>query len=348
MPSQTIQWFPGHMAKTRRMISENLKLVDVVIELADARVPRSSRNPEIPKLCASKPRLLLMTKSSLADPSTNDKWLNALKRSGEKVIFLDSATSFGINKIYPAVCELLSDKIRRYEEKGMTGKKLRAMIVGIPNVGKSSLINRLTGAKKAKVEDRPGVTRDKQWVSTSIGLELLDTPGVLWPKFDDPVTGENLAATGAIKDDILDTETLAATLCERLMQIAPEKFCARYKLDAHSLDGSSKWELMDAVARKRGFLISGGEIDYDRASAIILDEFRSSKIGRITLELPDERETRDVATAASAARARCESSVETLIDTNSTSREGTLVEIIGDSRTGECASESTEAGNAHT
>lgn len=334
MPSQTIQWFPGHMAKTRRMISENLKLVDVVIELADARVPRSSRNPEIPRLCASRPRLLLMTKSSLADPSANDRWQNALRKSGEKVIFIDSATGYGINRIYPAVCELLSDKIKRYEEKGMIGKKLRAMIVGIPNVGKSSLINRLTGAKKAKVEDRPGVTRDKQWVSTSIGLELLDTPGVLWPKFEDPVTGENLAATGAIKDDILDTETLAATLCERLMQIAPDKFCDRYKLDAASLAGLSKWELMDAVARKRGFLISGGEIDYDRASSIILDEFRSSKIGRITLELPDEREARD-STVSSPTRARCKSSVETLFDTGSE----------GD--TGRCTNEDTEASDAH-
>lgn len=289
MPSQTIQWFPGHMAKTRRMISENLKLVDVVIELADARIPLSSRNPEIPRLCAAKPRLLLVTKASLADPTANDRWQNAFRKSGEKAIFIDSSTGAGINRIYPAVCELLADRIRRYEEKGMSGKKLRAMIVGIPNVGKSSLINRLTGAKKAKVEDRPGVTRDKQWVSTSIGLDLLDTPGVLWPKFDDPVTGENLAATGAIKDDILDTETLAATLCERLMKVAPDKFCARYRLDPAALTDASKWELLEAVARKRGFLVSGGEIDYGRASSVILDEFRGGRIGRITLELSEGR-----------------------------------------------------------
>ena len=288
MPSQTIQWFPGHMAKTRRMISENLKLVDVVIELGDSRVPRSSRNPEIPKICAAKPRLLVLTKSSLADAQASDKWLNYYRKRGEKAIFIDSVTGMGINRIYPAVCELLSDKMRRWEEKGMIGKKVRAMIVGIPNVGKSSLINRLTGSKKTKVEDRPGVTRDKQWVATSIGLDLLDTPGVLPPKFDDRITGENLAATGAIKDDILDTEDLAATLCERLLEVAPDAFCTRYKLDRSSLEGLTKWELMESVARKRGFLISGGEVDYDRAAGIILDEFRAAKIGRITLELPDD------------------------------------------------------------
>ena len=290
MPSQNIQWFPGHMAKTRRMISENLKLVDVVIELCDSRVPRSSRNPEIPKICAAKPRLLVLTKSSLADAQASDKWLNYYRNRGETAIFIDSATGSGINRIYPAVCELLRDKKARWEEKGMVGKKVRAMIVGIPNVGKSSLINRLTGSKKTKVEDRPGVTRDKQWVSTSIGLDLLDTPGVLPPKFDDRITGENLAATGAIKDDILDTEDLCATLCERLLTVAPDAFCTRYKLEREALDGLTKWELMEAVAHKRGFLISGGEIDYSRTAGIVLDEFRAAKIGRITLELPDDGE----------------------------------------------------------
>lgn len=276
------------MAKTRRLISENLKLVDIVIELADARIPRSSRNPEIPKLCANRPRLLLLTKTSLADPTACDKWRSALQKAGEKALFIDSSTGAGINKIYPAVCEILSEKLKRREEKGMAGKKVRAMIVGIPNVGKSSLINRLTGAKKTKVEDRPGVTRDKQWVSTSIGLDLLDTPGVLWPKFDDPTTGENLAITGAIKDDILDVQTLAATMCERLLAVSPGAFCSRYKLDPTALDGKTKWEIMEAVARKRGFLISHGEVDYDRTAAILLDEFRSAKIGRITLELPED------------------------------------------------------------
>jgi ribosome biogenesis GTPase A len=292
------------------MISENLKLVDVVLELADARIPQSSRNPEIPKLCAARPRLLILTKTSLADPTACDKWRSAFQSAGEKALFIDSSTGAGINRIYPAVCELLSEKLKRREEKGMAGKKIRAMIVGIPNVGKSSLINRLTGAKKAKVEDRPGVTRDKQWVSTSIGLDLLDTPGVLWPKFDDPVTGENLAITGAIKDDILDTETLAATMCKRLLHVAPEAFCARYKLDAASLAGLTKWEIMEAVARKRGFLVSGGETDYDRTAAILLDEFRSAKIGRITLELPQTKKPSEGETPESEDREGGEGSEE--------------------------------------
>jgi len=289
MPSQTIQWFPGHMAKTRRLISENLKLVDIVIELADARIPRSSRNPEIPKLCAGKPRLLILTKASLASPEATEKWVDYLRSRGEYVLLIDSQSGTGINKIAPAVKDILSAKLQKYQDKGMVGKKLRAMIVGIPNVGKSSLINKLTGAKKAKVEDRPGVTRDKQWVTTSIGIDLLDTPGVLWPKFEDRRTGESLAFTGAIKDDILDTETLAATLCVRLMKVSPRLFCERYKLDYDKASELDKWDLFEAVGRKRGFLISGGEIDYDRTANILLDEFRSSKIGRITLELPYDK-----------------------------------------------------------
>lgn len=293
MPSQTIQWFPGHMAKTRRLIKENLRLVDIVIELADARIPRSSRNPEIPKLCAGKPRLLILTKSSLASPEATDKWMDYLRSRGEYVILIDSSTGAGINRIAPAVKDILAAKIKKNEDKGMIGKKLRAMIVGIPNVGKSSLVNKLTGAKKAKVEDRPGVTRDKQWVTTSIGIDLLDTPGVLWPKFDDRRTGENLAATGAIKDQILDTEELAATLCARLMKVSPDLFCERYKLDKTAAEGMTKWELFEAVGKKRGFLVSGGEIDYDRTASIILDEFRSSRIGRITLELPYDKNEED-------------------------------------------------------
>ena len=224
MPSQNIQWFPGHMAKTRRLIGENLKLVDIVIELCDARIPRSSRNPEIETLCRAKPRLTLLTKSSLASPEATKEWIRALSLRGANVMAIDSQNGYGISQIAPKVREILSEKIKRYEEKGAVGRSVRAMIVGIPNVGKSSLINRLTGAKKAKVEDRPGVTRDKQWVPTSIGIDLLDTPGILWPKFDDRETGENLAFTGAIKDDILDTEELAARLCMKLLTVLRRHF----------------------------------------------------------------------------------------------------------------------------
>lgn len=284
MPSQNIQWFPGHMAKTRRFIGENLKLVDIVIELCDARIPRSSRNPEIETLCRAKPRLTLLTKSSLASPEATKEWIRALSLRGANVMAIDSQNGYGISQIAPKVRDILSEKIKRYEEKGAVGRSVRAMIVGIPNVGKSSLVNRLTGAKKAKVEDRPGVTRDKQWVPTSIGIDLLDTPGILWPKFDDRETGENLAFTGAIKDDILDTEELAARLCMKLLDCAPQAFLTRYKLDEKALEGLEMWEIFESVGRKRGFLISGGEIDYDRTANVILDEFRSGKLGPITLE----------------------------------------------------------------
>ena len=283
MPSQTIQWFPGHMAKTRRLITENLSQVDAVIELLDARIPRSSKNPEIDRLIGTKPRLTLLTKSSLADPAATSKWIDA---HGGAALAVDTVTGEGIRAIAPALRSLLSDKVRRYAERGMEGRSLRAMIVGIPNVGKSSLVNRLGGGKKARVEDRPGVTLTKQWVTTSVGIELLDMPGVLWPKFDDRETGERLAYTGAIRDAILDTEELAAALCRDLFREHRSLFCARYKLDADSLMDASPYDLLCAVARKRGFLVSGGELDTARAADILLYEFREAKIGRITLELP--------------------------------------------------------------
>ena len=290
MPSQTIQWFPGHMAKTRRLITENLSQVDIVIELLDARIPKSSRNPEIDKLTGQKPRLTLLTKASLADPAATRKWIEYYSRkSGRRALAIDTVTGEGIKAIQPAVREVLAEKLQRYADKGMSGRSVRAMIVGIPNVGKSSLVNKLGGKKAAKVENRPGVTLTKQWVTTNIGIELMDMPGVLWPKFDDRITGENLAFTGAIRDAILDTEELASLLCKRLYDIAPDLFCARYKLEKYDLTEAGPYDLLCAVAKKRGFLISGGELNTERAATIVLDEYRDVKIGRITLELPPEK-----------------------------------------------------------
>lgn len=283
------------MAKTRRLITENLSQVDIVIELLDARIPKSSKNPEINKLVNTKPRLILLTKSSLADAAATKQWeayyaeLAAEKKYSCAALAVDTVTGEGVKQIAPMIRKVLAEKLQRYADKGMAGRKIRAMMVGIPNVGKSSLINRLSGGKHAKVEDRPGVTRTKQWVSTSIGIELLDMPGVLWPKFDDPITGQNLAFTGAIKDDILDIEELASNLCARLYRTVPDMFCTRYKLDREALAEAGPYDLLCAVAKKRGFLISGGELNTERAADIVLDEFREAKIGRITLELPEKK-----------------------------------------------------------
>ncbi len=297
MPSQTIQWFPGHMAKTRRLIIENLGNVDIVIELLDARIPESSKNPEIKRLTEGKPTLTLLNKCSLADPGATARWVAAY---GGDALAIDCVTGEGIKQIYPAVRKILAEKLKRYEDKGMSGRKIRAMMVGIPNVGKSSLVNRLGGGKKARVEDRPGVTMTKQWVTTSVGIDLLDMPGVLWPKFDDPLTGENLAVTGAIKDAVVDIETLAAILCRRLMGVAPEMLIARYKLnnEGDRLSALKPHELLAEIARKRGFLLAGGELNTERAAIIVLDEFRGAKIGRITLELPKEKEAAKAPTEA--------------------------------------------------
>ena len=231
MPSETIQWFPGHMAKTRRMISENLKHVDVILEILDARIPYSSRNPEITRLTAGKPTILLLNKASLSDAAQNKVWQQYYTNENTVCLIIDCVNGEGMNRIAPAIRQLLAEKIQRYEAKGMSGKHLRAMVLGVPNVGKSSLINKICGNKKTKVENRPGVTRDKQWVSTAIGVDLLDMPGILWPKFEEKRVGENLALTGAIKDDILDTETLAVILCGRLRRLYPEMLTARYKLE---------------------------------------------------------------------------------------------------------------------
>ena len=286
MQSEVIQWFPGHMAKTRRLITENLKEVDIVIEILDARIPYSSRNPEITKIIGNKPTLLILNKSSLANKSATQKWIDYYSEKGICAISVDCITGEGFSQLSPSVKKILAEKIERNEQKGMS-KKLRAMFVGIPNVGKSSLINKLCGSKKAKVENRPGVTLNKQWIPTSIGFDLMDMPGVLWPKFEEKVVGENLAITGAIKDAILDTEYIAMILCSRLKSLAPKEFMARYKITENELNScETDYEIFELVGRKRGFLISGGEINTERTAATLLEEFRSAKIGNITLELP--------------------------------------------------------------
>ena len=287
MPTDIIQWFPGHMAKTRRLMKENLKNVDLVIELLDARIPASSRNPEIERLTEGKPLVTLLNKSSLADPAATEVWLKHYRSKGGVCLAVDCVTGKGFDKLMPAIRNLLADKLERYASKGMQGRKLRAMIVGIPNVGKSSLINRLCGGKKAKVENRPGVTLAPQWVSTSLGLDLMDMPGVLWPRFDDRETGENLAITGAIKDDVVEIETLAIALCAKLRHRYPALLSARYKLgESESYADLTDAELFEYIGRKRGFLISGGEVNTERTANTLLDEFRAAKIGCITLDLP--------------------------------------------------------------
>ena len=273
------------MAKTRRLISENLKNVDIVIEILDARIPLSSRNPEITKLIENKPSLIILNKASLADPAQNKLWQEYYSSDNTACILVDCLTGEGLNKILPAIKLLLKDKIERYESKGMTGRRLFAMVLGIPNVGKSTLINKLSGSKKAKVENRPGVTRDKQWVSTGIGVDLLDMPGILWPKFEDKAVGENLALTGAVKDDILDIESLAMVYCNRMRNLYPDMLAARYKLgEISSFADMTDYELLCHIGKKRGFLISGGEINTERCADMLIDEFRSAKLGRITLD----------------------------------------------------------------
>ena len=286
MPSPIIQWFPGHMAKTRRMITENIKNVDFIIEILDARIPHSSKNPEIARLTEGKPRIILLNKASLADPVQSEKWKAKYTEDGCACILTDCISGSGLDKLMPAVNKLMEEKLQRYSDKGMTGRKLKAMVLGIPNVGKSSLINKLCGNKKAKVEDRPGVTLNKQWVPTNLGIDLLDMPGVLWPKFDDQTVGENLSMTGAIKDAVVNVEEIAMFLCGRLRSLYPEALAARYKLssDMSEYDDLTDWDLVELIGRKRGFLISGGEVNTERTALMLLDEFRGGVIGRITLD----------------------------------------------------------------
>lgn len=287
--AQNIQWFPGHMTRTKRQIEKSLKMVDIVAEILDARIPVSSRNPILGKLIGNKPRLILMNKSDMADSAATARWIAYYKEKGIKAIALDCRNGKGVNNFMPAIREVLQEQIARWEAKGMTGRPIRVMVVGIPNVGKSSLINKMCrggNAGKADVQDRPGVTRQNRWFTIGKGFELLDTPGVLWPKFDDPIVGERLAFTGAVKDDVVDVEGLASRLLEVLRDTYPQAMIARYKLEGIDISQMQGYELLELVGRKRGFLISGGEINTERAAITVLDEFRSGKLGKITLEQP--------------------------------------------------------------
>ena len=281
-----IQWFPGHMTKAGRMIEESVKLVDAVCELLDARIPSASRNPDIDRLAGGKPRLVILNRVDLADPNMTAKWRAYFKAQGLDVLETDSKSGKGVQNFPAAVRRILKDKLAAYAAKGQATRPLRVMVLGIPNVGKSTFINKVAGKKAAAVSDRPGVTRGRQWISVDRGLELLDTPGILWPRFDSQEVGELLAVTGAVKDDVLDRETLAANLLIRLRKLYPEAVNARYKLTDE--DGEAGWQLLEAAAKKRGFLAGRGEYDTERMSAVLLDEFRGGKLGRMTLEAPDE------------------------------------------------------------
>ena len=284
---QNIQWFPGHMTKTKRQIQASLKLVDAVAEILDARIPLSSKNPDLQKLIQNKPKVVLLNKCDMANQTATSRWIDYYASQGITAIAVDCKSGKGLNKFAPAVNNVLSEGRERLKAKGMVNPMLRIMIVGIPNVGKSSFINRVAKQNRAKVEDRPGVTRGNQWYSIAKNIEMLDTPGVLWPKFDDKIVGERLAFTGAVKDQILDTELLAVRLLDFLRSLKPADFIARFKLEDIDLDAIDSYELLNVIGKKRGMLISGGEIDTERAAIMLLDEFRSGKLGRITLEMPE-------------------------------------------------------------
>ena len=283
-----IQWFPGHMTKAQRMIEEHMKQVDAVCEILDARIPMASRNPDIDRLAGDKPRIVVLNRTDLADPKATARWRAAFQRQGMTVLETDSRSGKGVNGFAGAVRTALRDKIEAYAAKGQVGRPMRVMVLGIPNVGKSTFINKVAKKKSAKAGDRPGVTRGKQWITVDQGLELLDTPGILWPKFEDETIGLHLAFTGAVRDAIMDVETLACHLIQLLAQRKPESLAARFKLVPE--EGMDGWALLEAGARKRGFLISGGEVDLERMAHILLDEFRGGKMGRITLELPEDLE----------------------------------------------------------
>ena len=279
---QQVQWFPGHMAKTRRLIKEQLRQVDAVTMLLDARIPESSKNPEIDELIKDKPTIILFNKADLADSNATKQWIDYYAERGAASLEVDCKTGKGLNKFRPLVREVLADTIRRNEEKGMPGKTLRIMVVGIPNTGKSSFINKMGAGGKAKVEDRAGVTRNNQWFVIGGGIEMLDTPGVLWPKFEDPEVGDKLAFTGGVKDQILDIETLAVRFLQVMKDNYPDRLRERYKID--DFEDLEAWEILELIGKKRGMIIRGGEIDTMRASVAVLDEYRGGKLGRMTLE----------------------------------------------------------------
>lgn len=282
-----IQWFPGHMTRAQRMIEDNLKLVDAVCEILDARIPLSSRNPDIDRLAGDKPRLVILNRCDLADPEATARWRRYYQERGISVLETDAKTGRGVNGFVPAVRELLKDKLESYAAKGQVGRPLRVMILGIPNVGKSTLINKVAGRRAAVAGDKPGVTRGRQWISIDAGLDLLDTPGILWPKFDSQEVGELLAITNAIKADVLDRETLAANFMLRLREHYPDALRERYKIEPDSaLNG---FELLEQAAKKRGFLVSRCEYDIERMANTLLKEYHEGKLGRLTLETPDDR-----------------------------------------------------------
>lgn len=282
-----IQWYPGHMTKTRRQMEADLKHVDIVVEILDARIPISSRNPDIDAICGEKPRIIMLNRADQADPRLNRAWTDYFnQKRAVPTAAVDSRSGAGAGQMAVLARNALKEQITRWQEKGQVGRPIRAMVVGVPNVGKSTFINKVAGRKSAKAGDRPGITRGKQWVSVDKGLELLDTPGILWPRFEDETTGLHLAFTGAVKDEVTDMEGLACALLELLRDRYPQAIRDRYKLT--ELDGRRGWELLEDCAKKRGMRISGGEADTERMAKVLLDEFRGGKLGHFTLEAPED------------------------------------------------------------
>lgn len=281
---QTVQWFPGHMAKTRRLIKESLSMVDAVTEILDARIPLASRNPEIGEITAGKPRIILLNKCDVADEKVTAQWIKYFHSCGYEAMAVDCRSGKGLNKYNDLIRKVLADKIQANIDKGMPGKMLRVMVVGIPNTGKSSFINKMAGRVRAKVADKPGVTRSNQWFNIGNGIELLDTPGVLWPKFDDPEVGDKIAFIGSVKDAVLDAETMAIRLIDALRDGYPQMLADRYKISG--FEDLQSWEILEMIGRKRGMLISGGEVNTERAAVTLLDEYRAGKLGRISMEFP--------------------------------------------------------------